>query len=110
MHQLRPTHLSKQYIGDPYGSMLPAPFGWYLVPSSFMQRVGLANQQQTTFRADSDIDTPFQCIWTNINDIGDYWESTALAVQIKCHPAHKQSIKTLFVELVFPPAIDKQDY
>ena len=83
--------------------------GWLLFSFSYIQRVALANQQQTIFQAASDIDTPFQCIWTNIYGIGNYCCSTSPAIQIKCHPVHKQAIQTLFMELISPSAIDKQD-
>jgi hypothetical protein len=89
--------------------MLPTPCGWLLFSSSFIQRVALATQLQTIFQAASGIDTPFQCIWTNIYGIGDYRRSTSPAIQIKCHPIHKQAIQTLFTELISPSAIDKQD-
>ena len=98
-----------QIIIDPYDGMLPTPCGWLLFSSSFIQRVALANQLQTIFQAASDIDTPFQCIWTNMYGIGDYRRSTSPAIQIKCHPVHKQAIQTLFMELISPSAIDKQD-
>ena len=110
IQQIRSIYPAWQIIIDPYDGMLPTPCRWLLFSSSsFIQRVALAKQLQTIFQASSDIDTPFQCIWTNIYGIDGYRHSTSPAIQIKCHPVHKQAIQTLFMELISPSAIDKQD-
>ena len=108
-HQIRLIHPDWHIIIDPYDGMLPSPCGWLLFSSPHIQRVVLANQLQTIFYTSSSIDTPLQCIWTNIQGFGDYQQSTAPAIQIKCHPSHKQAIQTLFLEIIFPTATDKED-
>ena len=89
--------------------MLPTPCGWILFSSAFVQRHTLANQLNQIFQAETNIDTPFQCIWGNIYGIGDFKKTTAPAIQIKCHPSHKIAIQTLLLSLVSPLAIDNQD-
>ena len=89
--------------------MLPTPCGWLLFSSAFVQRLTLANQLNQIFQAETNIDTPFQCIWGNIYGIGDFKKTTAPAIQIKCHPSHKIAIQTLLLSLISPSAIDNQD-
>ena len=100
---------SSDLIVDPCDSILPTPYSWLLFPSPFIKRVALTNQLQGVFQVDSDIEIPFQCIWTIIHGIGEYQQSTAPTNQIKCYPAHKQAIQILFLELISLSAIDKQD-
>ena len=107
--ELRSPHPDWIIIVNPYDGMLPTPCGWLLFSSFHIQRVALASQLQSIFSTSSNIDTPLQCIWTNIQGIGDYCQSTAPAIQMKCHPTHKQAIQTLFLELISPTAIDNED-
>ena len=108
-HQMGLIHPDWYVIIGPYDGMLTSPCRWLLFSSPHIQRVALANQLQTIFHTSSNIDRPLQCIWTNIQGIGDYQRSTAPAIQIKCHPSHKQAIQTLFLEIFSPTAIDKED-
>ena len=55
------------------------------------------DQLNQIFQAETNIDTPFQCIWGNIYGIGDFKKTTAPAIQIKCHPSHKIAIQTLLL-------------
>ena len=108
-HQIGLIHPDWYVIIDPYNGMLLSPCRWLLFSSPHIQRVALANQLQTIFYTSSSIDTPLQCTWTNIQGIGDHQQSTAPAIQIKCHPSHKQAIQTLFLEIISPKAIGKED-
>ena len=81
-----------------------------LFSSAFVQRFTLANQLNHIFKAETKIDTPFLCIWANaIYGIGDFKKTTAPAIQIKCHPSHKNAIQALLLTLISPSAIDTQD-
>ena len=86
--------------------MLPTPCGCLFFSPSHIQRVALGSQLQSIFRTSSYIDTPQQCIWTNIQGIGDYCQFTAPAIQIKYHPTHKKSIQKLVLKLISPTATD----
>ena len=108
-HQIGLIHPDWYVIIYPYNGMLPSPYELLLFSSPHIQRVALANQLQIIFHTSSSIDTPLQCIWTNTHSIGDYQQSTAPAIQIKFHPSHKKAIQTIFLEIISPTAIDKED-
>ena len=109
LQQISSAHPHYKTIVDPFDGMLPIPCGWLLFPSAFVQRLTLANQLNHIFKAETEIDTPFLCIWANIYGIGDFKKTTAPAIQIKCHPSHKTAIQALLLTLISPSAIDTQD-
>ena len=109
LQQISSAHPHYKTIVDPFDGMLPIPCGWLLFSSAFVQRFTLANQLNHIFKAETKIDTPILYIWANICGIGDFKKTTALAIQIKCHPSHKTEIQALLITLISPSAIDTQD-
>ena len=109
LQQLTSAHPYWQTIVDPFDGMLPTPCGWLLFSSAFVQCLTLANQLNQIFQAGTNTNSPFVCIWGNIYGICDFKKTTAIAIQIKCHPSHKIAIQTPLLFLISPSAIDNQD-
>ena len=80
LHQLTLAHPHWKATVDLFDGMLPTPCGWLLFSSAFVQRLTLADQLNPILQAETNIDTPFLCIW-----------ATFMALETLKRQQHQQS-------------------
>ena len=56
-------------------------------------------------KEETEIDTPFLCIWANIYGTGNFKKTATPAIHIKCHPSHMTTIQALLLTLISPSAM-----